>query len=718
MLKLLTNLRSHGLIILLIFALLFGQAMCDLNLPAYMSDLVNVGVQNGGIDEKVPDSISPDTIRKLLVFAGADDQQIILNGYQPTANPDKFERVKSADKAQLERALAKPMTYMAAIAYSQQAGMEMFPAGMDPYTLLSVMPPEQLGRVIAQIDTQLDQMPQMARDQLITQFIKAEYTALDMNLESIQTRYILTRGGLMLLIALAGMVASISVAFLSARVAAGFAQRVRIRFFTKVESFSNLEFDRFQASSLITRSTNDITQIQMMLVMLLRMVFYAPMMGFGGVIKVMQSNASMAWIVACSVGVLLILVGTLFVIAMPRFKRVQKLLDRINLIMREALSGLPVIRAFSTQKQQQEKFDVANKDFTKNNLFVNRLMTFMMPFMMLIMNSVTLLIVWFGAKYVDVGTMQIGDMMAFLQYAMQIMFSFLMLSFVSVMWPRASVAAQRINEVLDTVPEINDPGQPEVIDSTAPAVVEFDDVSFKYRGAEEYALENVSFTAEPGKVTAIIGSTGSGKSTIAALLLRFYDVTSGQVLVSGKDVRKITQSDLRDRVGYVPQKSLLFSGTFESNLKMANPDAELADMEKAADIACMKEFIDENEHGFEGAVAQGGTNVSGGQRQRMSIARAIVKRPQIFVFDDSFSALDFKTDAKLRGKLFADAETKTSTFIIVAQRVNTILSADKIIVLDSGKIVGQGTHKELLASCEIYYEIAASQLSKEELENE
>ena len=589
-------------------------------------------------------------------------------------------------------------------------------AGKDVFDVLAMMTDEQRSQMITAINDKMKEMPDSILEQSAVVFVKQEYQAVGIDTDKLQNNYVLLTGAKMLGLALLSMLLTVLVGFIASRVAASLGKELRGRVFRKVVSFSHAELDRFSTASLITRSTNDIQQIQMLFVMLLRIVFYAPIIGIGGVIKVLNTNTSMAWIIAVAVMAVLTLVIVLFAVAMPRFKIMQKLVDKVNLVTREILTGLPVIRAFSTQKHEEERFDKANKDLTRTNLFVNRVMTTMMPMMMLIMNGITVLIMWNGAHGVDAGSMQVGDLMAFMQYTMQIVMAFLMISMFSIMLPRASVSAGRIEEVLQTEPVIRDPEQTVSFDDAKRGLVEFKNVSFRYPGAEENVLENISFTAKPGETTAFIGSTGSGKSTLINLIPRFYDITEGELLVDGADVRRVSQHDLRAKIGYVPQKGVLFSGTIASNLRYGNNDASQEELDKAAQIAQAADFIGEKPDGFDSEISQGGTNVSGGQKQRLSIARAIAIHPEIYIFDDSFSALDYKTDVALRKAL--KEETAGSTVLIVAQRISTILHAEQIIVLDEGKIVGKGTHKELLKTCEVYQQIAMSQLSKEELGNE
>lgn len=588
------------------------------------------------------------------------------------------------------------------------------PEGADPFELLKSLPEEQLDQIKIQIDEQFVNLPENMISQSATNYIKAEYEAIGIDISKTQSSYILSIGGIMLLIALLGMVASIIVGFLSARVAASLGRNLRDKVFEKVTSFSNAEFDNFSTASLITRSTNDIQQVQQFMVMLLRMVFYAPILGVGGVIRAINTNTSMAWIVALGVAAILILIISLFSIAMPKFKALQKLVDKVNLVMRESLNGTLVIRAFNTQKHEEGKFDKANKDLTKTNLFVSRLMVTMMPSMMLIMNGVMLLIVWVGAHQIEQGAIQVGDMMAFIQYAMQIIMSFLMLSMVSMILPRASVSAQRIAEILDQDIIVKDPDNPKEFNKNLKGLLEFKNVSFKYPGAEECVLKNINFTARPGETTAFIGSTGSGKSTLINLIPRFYDVTEGEILLDNINIKEVSLYHLREKIGYVPQKGILFTGTIESNIKYGeNSNASNKELSKAIEISQSQEFIDEKDNGIHSEISQGGTNVSGGQKQRLSIARALAKKPELFIFDDSFSALDFKTDMALRKAM--DREINNQTILIVAQRINTIMNADRIVVLDEGKIVGIGSHKELLKNSDVYKQIALSQLSEEEL---
>ena len=587
---------------------------------------------------------------------------------------------------------------------------------MDIYDMLEFMGAEGRNALIGQMDQQMDSMQDSIIAQAAAGYIKDAYTHIGIDTDQIETTYILHTGAKMLALAFLGMAASILVGLLASRVGAGVGRRLRENVFRKVVGFSNAEFDKFSTASLITRSTNDIQQIQLLLVMILRMVLYAPIMAIGGIWKVFHTNVGMSWIIGLAVAVIIVIVGFLFLVVMPKFKLIQNQVDKLNLVSREILTGLSVIRAFGTQKYEEERFDDANKALTKTNLFVNRAMTFMMPLMMFVMNSIAVLIVWVGGHSINDGAMQVGDMMAFIQYTMQIIMAFLMICMISVMLPRAAVSAGRVDEVLTSETMIHDPKNPSHIPEEGKGKIVFDHVSFRYPGAEEDVLHDISFTAEPGKTTAFIGSTGCGKSTLVNLIPRFYDVTDGKITIDGKDIRNVSQHELREKLGYVPQKAVLFSGDIASNILYGNPDGSEADMTEAAMIAQATEFIEQKKKKYKSTISQGGSNVSGGQKQRLSIARAIATHPDVYIFDDSFSALDYKTDATLRAKL--KEKTSESTVMIVAQRISTILHADQIIVLDDGQIVGKGTHKELLKNCEAYYQIASSQLSEKELEED
>lgn len=713
--KIASYLKRFLLPILGIVALLVVQAVCDLSLPDYTSKIVNVGIQQGGIENPVPEQIRQSEMEKLLLLVPEEDQGAVLEKYtlNTEKNPAVYEQKQLSNKEQeaLNGILEKPIF----LAYMMESGkIEGMPSEITPELILGM---EAQGISLDQVMEQLDQKLGEMEGSILTQsnilYVQQEYEALGLDVGSIQIQYIVITGLKMLGLALVAMIATIVVTLLASRTAAGVAKSLRNDVFQKVVGFSNQEFEKFSTASLITRSTNDIQQVQMLLVLLLRIVFYAPIVAVGGCIMALQKNSSMFWVIGVAVVAVLSLVIVLFSITMPKFKLMQKLVDKLNLVSREILSGLWVIRAFGTQKYEEKRFDEVNKDLTKTNLFVNRVMTCMMPAMMLIMNGVTVLIVWVGADKINAGGMQVGDLMAFIQYTMQIVMSFLMISMMSIMLPRATVSANRIQEVLETEMEIEDPRRPESFVPSKTGVVEFQDVSFRYPGADEDVLENISFAAKKGETTAFIGSTGSGKSTLINLIPRFYDVTKGRVLVNGRDVRDVTQHELRARIGYVPQKGVLFSGTIESNLKYGGDFITDQDIEQAAQIAQATEFIEEKTDGFQSEISQGGGNVSGGQKQRLSIARAIAKHPEIYIFDDSFSALDYKTDVALRKEL--KEKTAGATVLIVAQRISTILHAEQIIVLDEGKIVGKGTHEELLQSCEVYQQIALSQLSKEEL---
>ncbi|WP_313129386.1 ABC transporter ATP-binding protein [Anaerocolumna sp.] len=748
MFKLFKYLKKSIPSIIVIVGLLVLQAFCDLSLPTYTSDIVNVGIQQGGVQEAVPVVIRESQMTNLRKLMEADEEEAVLNAYT-FLSKDNLTKEEYKDYQKKYPSLDKENIYLLqesrkenqenydklkaimsdALIITSMLGsdseeikeirsqlLSQLPKEMADKNLLDIitaLPKEQSDRIIGSIEEKTSAVPAAMLEQGVITAVKREYQAVGINVNNIQKNYILLTGAKMLGLALVATLASVSVGFLSSRVGAGLGKDLREKVFTSVMQFSNLEFDQFSTASLITRSTNDIQQVQMIMVMLLRMVFYAPILAIGGVIKVLHTNTSMTWIIALGVCLLLGLVGTLFILAMPKFKFMQKLVDRLNLVTREILTGLPVIRAFSKEKTEEKRFDKANTDLMRTNLFVNRVMSFMMPVMLLIMNGITILIIWIGAESIDLGTMQVGDIMAFISYTMQIIMSFLMLSMLSIILPRASVSATRIMEVLNKKVSIEDPKNPAAFDSYKKGYVEFENVSFRYPKAEDDVLSNISFTAKPGETTAIIGSTGSGKSTLINLIPRFFDVTEGSVKVDGVDVRKITQHDLRDKLGYVPQKGILFSGTIDSNIRYGKENATQQEIEGAAKIAQAYNFIEEKPDRYESPIAQGGSNVSGGQKQRLSIARAIAKNPEIYIFDDSFSALDYKTDVTLRKAL--KTEIADSTVIIVAQRISTILHADQILVLDEGRIVGKGTHKELLNSCEVYSQIALSQLSQEEL---
>lgn len=746
MLKLFKELKPFFITILIIIGLLFLQASAELALPDYMSNIVNIGIQQNGIDNTVPEVMKISTMEKVQLFLSQEESNIVNDSYKLISKENltdkeyekylkKYPAIENKnlyildtdskeDIEEMNSFLGKYLLIVAGIEKGMPQGVTSgnlennpfasLPEGVDPYMVLKNLPQEQLDEMKAQIDKQFEGLTESIINQSAINYIKTQYEEIGMDIGKRQTNYIFYTGGIMVLISLASMASTILVGLLSARVSSGLGRNLRDKMFNKVTAFSNGEFDDFSTASLITRSTNDIQQVQMFVIMMLRIVFYAPILGIGGVVRALRTNTSMAWIVAVGVGAILALVIVLFAVAMPKFKSLQKLVDRVNRVMRESLTGMLVIRAFNTERFEEKKFDDANRDLTKTNLFVSRIMTVMMPTMTLILNGITLLIVWIGAHQIDNGVIQVGDMMAFMQYAMQIIMSFLMISMISIILPRASVSAGRIFEVLDKKLTIEDPVSPKELGENVKGVLEFKNVSFKYPGAEEYALENISFTAKPGETTAFIGSTGSGKSTLVNLIPRFYDVTEGQILLDGIDIRDIKLHDLREKIGYVPQKGVLFSGTIESNIRYGkNADASDEEISKVIEIAQAKEFISQKEKGIHTEISQGGTNVSGGQRQRLSIARALAKKPQILIFDDSFSALDFKTDLALRKAI--NSEIKDRTVLIVAQRINTIMNAENIIVLDEGKIVGMGTHKELLQNCSVYRQIALSQLSEEEL---
>lgn len=748
--KLLKYLRPFAGAIIVAIMLLFVQAISDLSLPSYMSNIVNIGIQQKGIEDAVPKAIKSSELNKLLLFTNSDDKKVVEDNYKlirkEELSDDDYEKyikqyselanediyvldTKSKDvKRKLNEILGRPMLITSLfesgdanklMGYSGDImaapeGVDM--ANMDPFMMLSSMPEEQVLEIIKGINEKLDEMPESMVTQSAVTYVREQYKELGIDIDKVQTNYLFMAGAKMLGVALIGTIAAVIVTFIAARIAAALGRNLRKDVFNKVVGFSNAEFDRFSTASLITRTTNDIQQIMMLIVMGLRIVFYAPILGIGGIVKVVKSGAGMGWVIVVAVVSILSLVGVLFVFAIPKFKMVQKLVDKLNLVTRESLTGMLVIRAFSTEKYEEEKFERANMNLTKTNLFVNRAMSMMMPLMMFIMNGVTLLIVWVGSHRVDSGVMQVGDMMAFMQYVMQIIMAFLMISMVSVILPRALVSAGRVSEVLNTDIAIKNIENPVSFKVEEKGEIEFKNVSFKYPGADEYILKDINFKAKSGETTAFIGSTGSGKSTLINLIPRFYDVTSGEILIDGENIKNVSLHDLREKIGFVPQKGMLFSGTIESNLKYGGEHISDQYMHKAAEIAQATEFISSKESGFNTEISQGGTNVSGGQKQRLAIARALAKNSEIFIFDDSFSALDFKTDAKLRKAI--NEELSDSTLLIVAQRISTIMNADQILVLDEGKVVGKGTHKELMENCEVYRQIALSQLSKEELQDE
>lgn len=747
MLKIVKLLKTSIGPLIIVVALLGLQAFCDLSLPSYTSDIVNVGIQQGGIKDPLPKAVRENQLNNLLFTMDESSKALVQSSYkliskdsvsgddykdylkQYPALADENIYVLDSDKdnqEQLTDIMGKALLLVGTLSSDSDqikdlkkqitANLPKEMASLSLMEILTKMPPEQSKDILTSVEENLTEMPEIVTGQVGIAAVKAEYEAIGMDTGKLQTNYIFLAGFKMLGLALLAMISTILVGFLASRIAAGLGRDLRSKVFKKVVSFSNSEFDKFSTASLITRSTNDIQQIQMTLVFLIRIVIYAPILAIGGIVKVLNTNVSMTWIIALAVFLILCLVGTLFGVAMPKFKLMQKLIDRLNLVTREILTGLSVIRAFHKENQEEKRFDNANQDLTKTSLFVNRIMTFMMPIMMFIMNGVAVLIVWSGGHSIDAGNMQVGDLMAFIQYTMQIIMSFLMLSMISIMLPRSSVSAGRIMEVIDTDLTIHDPEKTAAFLNDRKGYVEFDNVSFRYPKAEDDVLSGITFTAKPGETTAIIGSTGSGKSTLIQLIPRFFDVTGGSIKVDGVDIREVSQHDLRDKLGYVPQKGVLFSGTIDSNLRYGKQDATSEEVCRAARIAQAVEFIEEKPEKYETAISQGGSNVSGGQKQRLSIARAIAKDPEIYIFDDSFSALDYKTDVALRKTL--KEEIGESTVIIVAQRISTIIHAEQIIVLDEGRIVGRGTHKELLDNCEVYNQIALSQLSKEELAHE
>lgn len=722
MFKMFHYMKERWYYIVMIVALLFVQAFCDLSLPDYTSKIINVGIQQKGVEDGVLETIREESMDKLLLFLEQEEAEEVLDAYKNKDGIYELQSVTEEEREELNQILGIPELVVTGLSDEEseetkkiKEQMEL-PKEADLFQVFQSMPEEQLQTMTEEMKKELEEMPDSIVTQSAVLFVEQEYEAQDIDMDKLQMEYILMSGVKMLGLAFLAMAAAIAVTFLSARVAAVLGRNLRNSIYRKVISFSGRELNQFSTASLITRSTNDVQQVQMLFTLLFRIVLYAPILGIGGVYKVFQTDASMTWILALAVVVIMLFVVLLFRIAMPKFTRLQFLIDELNLVSREILTGVPVVRAFSREKHEEERFEEANARLTKTNLFVNRCMTFMMPVMMLLMNGVTVLIVWNGAHAVNEGSMQVGNMMAFMQYAMQIIMAFLMITMMSIMIPRANVAAKRINEVMETQVSIQDSQEVQSVQEDKKGQIVFEHVSFAYPGADEKTLHDIDFTARKGETVAFIGSTGSGKSTLVNLIPRFFDVTEGRILVDGVDIRHLKLHDLRERIGYVPQKAVLFSGTIDSNIRYGKEEATEAEVKKAAKIAQAWEFIEEKEEGVDSAIAQGGTNVSGGQKQRLSIARAIAKEPEIYIFDDSFSALDYKTDVVLRRAL--KQETKDATTLIVAQRISTILHADKILVLDEGRVVGQGTHRELLNSCEVYRQIAMSQLSEEELANE
>lgn len=723
--------KKSYFIIIIVFLMLASQAYCDLSLPKYTANMVNIGIQENGITTSIPKVISENKLNNLLIFADDIEKKEIKKEYKklkknqknqkkyPLLKKESIYYLKNKENKQIltdffERTLMIDQ-FLTDDQLNKQIKEKMHIKNNDNiYNTIKLMPENNLNLFRKEINKKMNNIEPSIISQAAKTNIKKEYKKIGINTNDIQTSYIVKTGIIMLAIALISMILTIFVSYFSAKISANIGKNIRKDIFNKVLSFSSSEFKKFEVPSLITRSTNDITQIQMLIVTMLRIVFYAPIMAIGGIIMVLNTNTKMTWIIAVGVFIILLIVLILFIIAMPKFKLLQKLIDKINLVSREILSGLSVIRAFSTEKHEEKRFKKSNTDLMKTNLFISRTMSIMMPLMMLTMNLITVTIVWIGAKHINLGNMQVGDMMAFMQYTIEIIMSFLMISMVSIILPRSLVSINRINEVLNTKNSIIDPKNPKQLNKEKNGLIEFKNVSFRYEDANYDVITDITFTANKGETTALIGSTGSGKSTIVNLIPRFFDVTGGNIYIDGTNIKDIKIHDLREKIGFVPQKGVLFTGTIKSNITYGSKVISKERLEKAIEISQSKEFIDKLKKGVNSEIAQSGKNVSGGQRQRLSIARAIYKDPEILIFDDSFSALDFKTDAKLRHKL--KEITKDKTIIIVAQRISTIMNAEKIIVLDEGKIVGMGSHSELLKTCDIYKQIALSQLSKEEVE--
>lgn len=726
MTKLTRYLKPFVVPILVVIGLLFMQAYCELTLPDYMQNIVNIGIQNNGIEHGVYEQVRESTLEPFLMVATDDQKELIENSYT-LVTPDEASElqldeipvlkdenvyilndISDESFTELENSFAEmDMTFAEISSDAKEKNVEI------PVLLMQ----NGIKTYREQAKKQIEALGSSTVSSLTCQMVKSEYEAMGLDMAAIQQNYIIHSGLVMLGYALGSAGCAILVGFFASKIAAGLSKNLREAVFKKVTYFSNENFNKFNTSTLITRTTNDIQQVQMALVMMLRIVVYAPIMGIGALLHVMSSEANMTWIIALCVVLILSVVMVVFIVVMPKFKIMQKLTDKLNSVVRELLDGMLVIRAFNNEKVEEEKFDKANMDITKVGLFTSRAMAIMMPVMMFLMNGTTLLILWFGSKQVDAGMIQVGSIMAFMQYAMQVIMAFLMITVVSIMIPRANVSALRINEILTTNLSITDDEHVQSFDGNEHGIIRFENVSFRYPGADEDILTDISFEAKPGEVTAFIGSTGSGKSTLINLVPRFYDVSEGSISIDGKDIRNVEQKELRNKIGYVPQKGILLAGTIRSNLLYANPNASDEDIDEALRISQSKEFVDTKPLGVDEPISQGGTNVSGGQKQRLSIARAIIKKPEIYIFDDSFSALDFKTDAALREELMKSCKKTGSTVLLVAQRISSILHADQIIVLDEGRMVGKGTHQELIKSCRIYQEIASSQLSKEELAN-